>query len=202
MIKHSVQDYSRTTPGLLPDKSRPETETETEKETEKETDNDSLSPSEHPDVAADDLQLQTEPVKKPAKRVKPPIDETLAAIEALREEYSPEDLQQVDDFIGMVREHRKGGRLAASVIKKTLEELLKLRREHGMTSDAFAYGITQAILNNVDNVNYAAKAARNYNPQQAFTGNRQQATQSKRTKTGGLNPPTDPAEFTNGKAKL
>lgn len=32
--------------------------------------------------------------------------------------------------------------------------------------------------------------------------NTNNATQSKRTKTGGLNPPTDPAEFTNGKAKL
>ena len=190
-----LPDYSRTTPGLLPDKSRPETETETETE----SDNDSLSPSEHPDVAAEDLQLQTEPKKKPAKRVKPPIEETIAAIEALRLEYSQEDLQQVDDFIGMVREHRKGGRLAASVIKKMIEGLLKLRREPGMTSDAFAYGITQAILNNVDNVNYAAKASRNYNPQQALPGNR-----TPPQKLGGFGIPTSMEEMLKqvGKQKL
>jgi len=163
------------------------------------TDNDSLSPSEHPDADAEDLQLQTDPKKKPAKRVKPPIDETFEAIEALRLEYSQEDLQQVDDFIGMVREHRKGGRLAASVIKKMIEGLLKLRREPGMTSDAFAYGITQAINKSADNVSYAAKAAWNYSPQQALQGNR-----TPPQKLGGFGIPTSMEEMLKqvGKQKL
>lgn len=106
-----------------------------------------------------------EPVPaKAARRARqtPPAEEIEVELNSLREQFSPADLPVVVDFLRMVREHRASGRLQASAELRFTRELLRLRQDKDMTSEAFAHGLGAAITRGVDNVNYAAKAARGY----------------------------------------
>ena len=86
-------------------------------------------------------------------------------IQALRDSFEAADLAQAEDFIELVRSHRKNRVVAKVTVKKTLELLLAIRNEQGITSEAFAYGIEAAIKKDADNTNYVKQAARGYRPQ-------------------------------------
>jgi hypothetical protein len=96
-------------------------------------------------------------VAKPRKRQDP--DAVVVEIDELRLQFAPGDVPMVDEFMDMARRHRTRT-MALSVERNYTRELLDLREERGMTSDAFRYGISCAVRADADNVKYAAKAAR------------------------------------------
>lgn len=115
------------------------------------------------------------PQKKPAatKQNKKELDEKIEVeIQTLRDTFEAADLAQAEDFIELVRSHRKNRVVAKVTIKKTLELLLAIRNEQGITSEAFAYGIEAAIKKDADNTNYVKQAARGYRPNTTSTPRR------------------------------
>lgn len=117
--------------------------------------------------------MSTSQNPKPTKQNRKEADEKLEVeIQALRDTFEEQDLAQAEDFIELVRSHRKNRVVAKVTIKKTLELLLAIRNEHGITSEAFAYGIEAAIKKDADNTNYVKQAARGYRPNTTSTPRR------------------------------
>lgn len=98
--------------------------------------------------------------RKAEREAKRETDE--AALAEVRSQFDDADLPHVDDFIGMVRGHRANRRLTPSAELRYTRELLALRTESGMTSEKFGHGLCAAICKDIDNVNYAKKAARGF----------------------------------------
>ena len=117
--------------------------------------------------------MSTSQNPKPTKQNRKEADEKLEVeIQALRDGFEAADLAQAEDFIELVRSHRKNRVVAKVTIKKTLELLLAIRNEQGITSEAFAYGIEAAIKKDADNTNYVKQAARGYRPNTTSTPRR------------------------------
>ena len=102
------------------------------------------------------------PVKPRRTRTVADPDEVQANLDDLRAKFDPCDLEEVDGFVEMARQHRVRGVMALTVERSLTKDLLALRDEPHMTSEAFAYGIAAAIRKPAANVNYTAKAARGH----------------------------------------
>lgn len=102
--------------------------------------------------------------QRPARTKPQGADDPAAALEALRAQFPEGTLTAVEDFVTLRRAHRAGGRITAGALVTLHRDLLRVATEPGMTPQAFAYGVAEAVHHDADNVNYAAAAARNYTP--------------------------------------